>query len=66
MNGCIVEHPKYAIVALRYAYERVHGRFFGQFLSGELVTTMPVLTEGMHLLPAQLGSTTDRWLRPRI
>lgn len=62
-----------ALVALVRSRDKHHARvaqFFGEFLSGELITTMPVLTEAMHLLPAQLGSSVielargPRWRIP--
>ena len=47
-----------ALVALVRSRDHHHAavaQFFGEFLSGELITTMPVLTETMHLVTAQLG-----------
>jgi len=48
-----------ALVALVRARDRHHAlvaQFFGEFLLGEFITTLPVLTEALHLLPAQLGA----------
>lgn len=42
MNGRIVDHPKYAIVALRYAHEGVHEPRFGR----------------IHFPPIRLGQRT--------
>lgn len=62
-----------ALVALVRSRDKHHARvaqFFGEFLSGELITTMPVLTEALHLLPAQLGASVielargTRWRLP--
>lgn len=62
-----------ALVALVRSRDKHHARvaqFFGEFLSGELITTMPVLTEAMHLLPAPLGASVielalgARWRLP--
>ena len=47
-----------ALIALVRARDKHHApvaEFFSEFLSGDLITTLPVLTEAMHLLPAQLG-----------
>lgn len=44
-----------ALVRESDGYHRRAIRFFGDFQSGELLTTAPVLTEAMHLLPARLG-----------
>ena len=43
-----------ALVALVRARDKHHAsvtQFFGEFLSGELITTMPVLTEAMQRPP---------------
>ena len=62
-----------ALIALVRARDKYHTRvaqFLGEFLSGELITTLPVLTEAMHLLPAQLGAAVielargPRWRFP--
>src|SRR3954463_8177625 len=62
-----------ALVALVRARDRHHAlvaQFFGEFLLGELITTLPVLTEALHLLPAQLGAAVielargPRWRFP--
>lgn len=62
-----------ALVALMRGRDRFHApvaQFFGGFLSGELITTVPVLTETMHLVPAQLGPAVielargPRWRLP--
>jgi uncharacterized protein len=62
-----------ALVALVRSRDKHHLRvaqFLGEFLSGELITTMPVLTEAMHLLPAPLGASVielalgARWRLP--
>jgi predicted nucleic acid-binding protein len=62
-----------ALVALVRARDRHHAlvaQFFGEFVSGELITTLPVLTEAMHLLPARLGTAVielargPRWRVP--
>jgi uncharacterized protein len=62
-----------ALVALVRSRDKYHARvaqFFGEFLSGELITTMPVLTEATHLLPAALGASVielargTRWRLP--
>lgn len=62
-----------ALVALVRSRDKHHARvaqFFGEFLSGELITTMPVPTEAMHLLPAPLGASVielalgARWRLP--
>jgi hypothetical protein len=62
-----------ALVALVRRRDRHHApvaQFFGEFLSGELITTVPVLTEALHLLPAQLGPAVielargPRWRLP--
>ena len=48
-----------ALVALVRARDKYHAsvtQFFGEFLSGELITTIAVLTEALHLLPAQPGA----------
>lgn len=47
-----------ALIALVRSRDAHHARvvqFLGEFLSGELITTTPVLTEALHLLPARLG-----------
>ena len=44
-----------ALVRVRDKHHAPVAGFFGEFLSGDLITTLPVLTEAMHLLPAQLG-----------
>jgi predicted nucleic acid-binding protein len=51
-----------ALVALVRARDKHHAlvaQFFGEFLSGDLVTTLPVLTEAMHL-------RRDSHHRPRL
>lgn len=62
-----------ALVALIRARDKHHAlvaQFFGEFLSGELITTLPVLTEALHLLPAQVGASVielargPRWRVP--
>lgn len=59
-----------ALVRVRDKYHAPVAGFFGEFLSGELITTLPVLTEAMHLLPAQLGPAVvelargPRWRLP--
>ena len=62
-----------ALVALVRARDKYHApvaQFFGEFVSGDLVTTLPVLTEAMHLLPAQIGPSVielargPRWRVP--
>jgi predicted nucleic acid-binding protein len=62
-----------ALIALVRSRDKHHARvteFFGEFLSGELITTMPVLTEAMHLLPTQLAPSVielargPRWRLP--
>ena len=56
MRGVLVDTG--ALVALIRARDRYHAtvtEFFAHFLAGELITTLPVLTEVLHLLPAQLG-----------
>jgi predicted nucleic acid-binding protein len=58
-----------ALVALARARDKYHAlvvQFFADFVSGELITTLPVLTEALHLLPAQLGpSVIDLARGPR-
>jgi len=47
-----------ALVALAResdAYNKRAVHFFGEYRTGELLTTTAVLTEAMHLLPARLG-----------
>lgn len=44
-----------ALVRQRDAYHARVVRFFSEFRTGELLTTIPVLTETLHLLPARLG-----------
>ena len=62
-----------ALIALVRARDRHHAlvaQFFGEFLHGELITTLPVLTEALHLLPAQVGAAVidlargPRWRVP--
>ena len=62
-----------ALVALVRARDRHHAlvaQFFGEFPLGEFITTLPVLTEALHLLPAQLGAAVielargPRWRFP--
>jgi predicted nucleic acid-binding protein len=62
-----------ALVALVRSRDKYHERvaqFFSEFLSGELITTIPVLTEAMHLVPVQLGASVielargARWRLP--
>ena len=71
MRGVLVDTG--ALIALVRSRDTHHARvaqFFGEFTSGELITTLPVLTEAMHLLPAQLGSSViqlargPRWRLP--
>ena len=71
MRGVLVDTG--ALVALVRARDRHHAlvaQFFGEFLLGEFITTLPVLTEALHLLPAQLGATVieltrgPRWRFP--
>jgi predicted nucleic acid-binding protein len=62
-----------ALVALVRARDRHHAlvaQFFGEFVSGDLITTLPVLTEAMHLVPPRLGAAVielargPRWRVP--
>jgi uncharacterized protein len=62
-----------ALIALVRAGDKHHApvaQFFGEFLFGDFITTLPVLTEAMHLLPAQLGAAVielargPRWRVP--
>lgn len=46
-----------ALVRERDTYHASVVRFLDDFRSGELLTTIPVLTETLHLLPARLGSS---------
>lgn len=71
MRGVLVDTG--ALVALVRARDKHHAlvaQFFGEFLSGDFITTLPVLTEAMHLLPAQLGAAVielargPRWRVP--
>lgn len=39
----------------RDAYHARVVRFLGEFRAGELLTTIPVLTETLHLVPTRLG-----------
>ena len=71
MRGVLVDTG--ALVALVRARDKHHAlvaQFFGEFLLGDFITTLPVLTEAMHLLPAQLGAAVielargPRWRVP--
>ena len=71
MRGVLVDTG--ALVALARARDRHHAvvaQFFGEFLSGDFITTLPVLTEALHLLPSQLGAAVielargSRWRVP--
>ena len=56
-----------ALVALVRERDTYHSRvvnFLGDFRSGELLTTIPVLTETLHLLPARFGSAVLGLVRP--
>ena len=71
MRGVLVDTG--ALIALVRARDKHHAlvaQFFGEFLFGDFVTTLPVLTEALHLLPAQLGAAVielargPRWRIP--
>ncbi len=71
MRGVLVDTG--ALVALVRARDKHHtlvAQFFAEFLFGAFITTLPVLTEALHLLPAQLGAAVielargPRWRVP--
>lgn len=71
MRGVLVDTG--ALIALVRARDKHHAlvaAFFGDFLFGDFITTLPVLTEAMHLLPPQLGAAVielargPRWRVP--
>ena len=71
MRGVLVDTG--ALVALVRARDKYHSlvtQFFGEFLFGDFITTLPVLTEAMHLAPAQVGPAVielargSRWRVP--
>ena len=53
-----------ALVRERDSYHASVVRFLGDFRSGELLTTIPVLTETLHLLPGRFGSSVLELVRP--
>ena len=56
-----------ALVALVRERDAYHARalsFFGEFHSGELLTTAAVLTETLHLLPTHLAASVLALVQP--
>ncbi len=55
-----------ALVRERDAYHERAVRFFGDFRAGELLTTVAVLTETLHLLPVRYGPLVIEFARPPL
>lgn len=55
-----------ALVRERDAYHERAVRFFGDFRAGELLTTVAVLTETLHLLPGRYGPLVIEFVRPPL
>lgn len=55
-----------ALVRERDAYHERAVRFFGDFRAGELLTTVAVLTETLHLLPERYGPLVIEFVRPPL
>ena len=71
MRGVLVDTGALvALVRVRDKHHALVAQFFGELLFGDFITTLPVLTEALHLLPAQLGAAVielargPRWRVP--